>query len=176
MNRIVLLKHLKSVVSMERRQLKNGDRQPPTIGLCNGCFDVLTVGHVDFLEAAARHCEFLIVAMDNDERVAALKGQNRPYRPFLERARIVSSLRGVERVIPVGPAMIDAETPSDVMRAIKPDIYIARIEDPVPEIATAHELRIPVWRDTEVKAYSVSVEVEGWLKAKAESERPQSLD
>lgn len=169
MNRLVLLDHLKSVVSMERRRLKNGDRQPPIIGLCNGCFDILTVGHITFLEAAKSHCELLVVAVDVDERVAELKGAGRPYRSWLDRATLVGSLRAVDRVTPVGPKMIGAETPSDVMRAVRPDVYIGRIEDPVPEIETARELGIAVWRDEGPKAYSVSGEVERWLLRKAAS-------
>ena len=82
------------------------DRARPaaTIAFANGCFDLLHVGHVRYLQGAAAEADRLIVAVNDDAAVAALKGPGRPIMPAAERAEIVAALRGVDYVVVFGDA------------------------------------------------------------------------
>src|SRR5579862_1662604 len=70
-----------------------------TIALANGCFDLLHVGHVRYLRGAAAEADRLIVAVNDDSSVAALKGPGRPVVPGADRAELIDSLRGVDYVV-----------------------------------------------------------------------------
>src|SRR5918992_2080041 len=70
-----------------------------TIALANGCFDLLHVGHVRYLQGAAAEADRLIVAVNDDASVARLKGPGRPIMPAAERAEIVAAIRGVDYVV-----------------------------------------------------------------------------
>jgi rfaE bifunctional protein nucleotidyltransferase chain/domain len=70
-----------------------------TIALANGCFDLLHVGHVRYLQGAAAEADRLIVAVNDDRSVAALKGPGRPILAAVDRAELVSALRGVDYVV-----------------------------------------------------------------------------
>src|SRR5437667_11890590 len=70
-----------------------------TVAFANGCFDLLHVGHVRYLQAAAREADRLVVAINDDASVAALKGRNRPLLSAPDRAELVAALRGVDYVV-----------------------------------------------------------------------------
>src|SRR5215475_9394102 len=70
-----------------------------TIAFANGCFDVLHVGHVRYLQGARDEADRLIVAVNDDASVAALKGAGRPVMPAADRAELVAALRGVDYVV-----------------------------------------------------------------------------
>src|SRR6476619_8000564 len=70
-----------------------------TIALSNGCFDLLHVGHVRYLQSAAAEADRLVVAVNDDQSVAALKGLGRPVQPAADRAELVAALRGVDYVV-----------------------------------------------------------------------------
>ena len=65
----------------------------------NGCFDILHVGHVKLLEFAATQGDYLVVGIDDDASVEALKGANRPIVPIKERAQVIASLKWVDEVV-----------------------------------------------------------------------------
>lgn len=69
------------------------------VAFANGCFDVLHVGHVRYLQGAAAEADRLIVAVNDDRAVASLKGAGRPILPAADRAELVAALRGVDYVI-----------------------------------------------------------------------------
>src|SRR3977135_2860701 len=69
-----------------------------TIAFANGCFDLLHVGHIRYLQAAAAEADRVIVAVNDDRSVAGLKGEGRPILPAAERAEIVAAVRGVDYV------------------------------------------------------------------------------
>ena len=73
-----------------------------TIAFANGCFDLLHVGHVRYLEGAAAEGDRLIVAVNDDRSVSALKGPGRPILSAADRAELVAALRGVDYVIVFG--------------------------------------------------------------------------
>src|SRR5256712_11685309 len=70
-----------------------------TIALANGCFDLLHVGHVRYLQGAAAEADRLIVAVNDDASVCALKGAGRPILLAADRAELVDGIRGVHYVI-----------------------------------------------------------------------------
>lgn len=70
-----------------------------THAFANGCFDLLHVGHVRYLEAAKAEADRLVVAVNADSSVAALKGANRPVLPERERAELIAALEAVDYVV-----------------------------------------------------------------------------
>ncbi len=89
-----------------------------TVALANGCFDLLHVGHVRYLEGAAREADRLVVAINGDESVRRLKGQGRPLLPAAERAELVAALRDVDYVV-----VFDEPTVAPLLAAIRPDVH-----------------------------------------------------
>lgn len=93
--------HTDKVLSREqlRHQVAAWRRAGDSITLANGCFDLLHVGHIRYLRAAKRLGGRLIVAINSDESVRALKGEGRPLMPAEERAEILSALADVDVVV-----------------------------------------------------------------------------
>jgi rfaE bifunctional protein nucleotidyltransferase chain/domain len=88
------------------------------IVLANGCFDVLHVGHVRYLEGARALGDLLVVGVNSDAQVAVLKGAGRPIMPEGERAEIVASLESVDLV-----TIFDEPTVETLLQALKPDVH-----------------------------------------------------
>lgn len=86
------------------------------VGFANGCFDVLHAGHVQLLREARRHCERLVVALNDDASVARLKGPGRPMNALADRAAVIGALAAVDAVIAFAE-----DTPLDAIRALRPD-------------------------------------------------------
>jgi rfaE bifunctional protein nucleotidyltransferase chain/domain len=89
-----------------------------TIAFANGCFDLLHVGHVRFLQGAAAEADRLIVAVNADASVRGLKGPNRPILSETDRAEMVAALRGVDYVILFSEATVEK-----LLRLIMPDVH-----------------------------------------------------
>jgi rfaE bifunctional protein nucleotidyltransferase chain/domain len=126
-----------------------------TIAFANGCFDLLHVGHVRYLRGAAREADRLIVAVNDDESVGALKGAGRPILKAADRAELVASLRGVDYVVIFGD-----RTVGRLLTLIQPDVHCKGTDytvDTVPE----REL---------VKAYGGRTAIVGDAKDHATSE------
>jgi len=97
----------------------------------NGCFDLLHVGHVRYLEAAKGLGDLLVVGINSDEHVRRLKGEGRPYVPERERAETVASLRAVDYV-----TVFHEPTVTELLLALRPDIHAKGTdytEESVPE-------------------------------------------
>src|SRR3984957_14291657 len=106
---------------------KSGD----SITLANGCFDLLHVGHIRYLHAAKQLGGRLIVAINSDDSVRALKGEGRPLMPADERAEILSALADVDAVV-IFPEM-DVRA---LIRELRPDVHAKGTDyavDTVPE-------------------------------------------
>jgi rfaE bifunctional protein nucleotidyltransferase chain/domain len=84
----------------------------------NGCFDLLHAGHVRYLEAAKALGDVLILGVNGDASVAALKGLGRPLQPEAERAEIVASLECVDFVLLFNDATVDG-----ILRKLRPDVH-----------------------------------------------------
>jgi len=89
-----------------------------TLAFANGCFDILHVGHVRYLQAAAREGDRLIVAVNDDPSVRDLKGPQRPILTASERAELVAALRGVDYVI-----VFDEPTVTPLLELLQPDVH-----------------------------------------------------
>lgn len=85
----------------------------------NGCFDILHLGHVDYLSKARELGDVLVVGLNTDESVRTLKGINRPVNSEEARAMILASLGCVDAVILFGE-----ETPYNLIKQVKPDILV----------------------------------------------------
>jgi D-glycero-beta-D-manno-heptose 1-phosphate adenylyltransferase len=89
-----------------------------TIAFANGCFDLLHVGHVRYLEASAQEADVLVVALNDDGAVKVLKGEGRPILTVDQRAALVAALRCVDYVV-VFPEL----TVGPLLEALKPDVH-----------------------------------------------------
>jgi D-glycero-beta-D-manno-heptose 1-phosphate adenylyltransferase len=104
-----------------------------TVAFANGCFDLLHVGHVRYLQASAAEADRLIVAVNDDASVAGLKGAGRPILPAAERAELVAALRGVHYVVVFGDPNVER-----LLSLLKPDVHCKGTDytvDTVPERA-----------------------------------------
>ena len=98
-------------------RLARAARGSKTLALANGCFDLLHVGHIRYLEASAREADILLVAINTDASVRALKGEGRPLQPQGDRAEIMASLRCVDFV-----TLFDEPTVGPLIEALQPDV------------------------------------------------------
>jgi rfaE bifunctional protein nucleotidyltransferase chain/domain len=124
LGRILSIEQLAAEITRERAAGR-------TIALANGCFDVLHVGHVRYLQGAAAEADRLVVAVNDDRSVAGLKGAGRPILPAADRAELVAALRGVDYVVTFGERTVEP-----LLRLIKPDVHCKGTDytvDSVPE-------------------------------------------
>jgi D-glycero-beta-D-manno-heptose 1-phosphate adenylyltransferase len=102
-----------------------------TSAFANGCFDLLHVGHVRYLQGAAREADRLIVAVNDDRSVESLKGPNRPILPSTDRAELVDAVRGVDYVVIFSDPTVDR-----LLTLLRPDVHCKGTDytiDSVPE-------------------------------------------
>jgi rfaE bifunctional protein nucleotidyltransferase chain/domain len=101
------------------------------VAFANGCFDVLHVGHVRYLQDAAQHADVLVVGVNGDESVRTLKGEGRPVMPEAERAELIAAIRGVSYV-----TVFHERSPGRLLSELKPDFHCKGTDytaDSVPE-------------------------------------------
>jgi len=89
-----------------------------TIAFANGVFDMLHVGHIRYLQDASKEADVLIVAVNGDDSVRAIKGEGRPVTNERERAEIVSAIRGVSYV-----TIFHDSSPARLIAVLKPDVH-----------------------------------------------------
>lgn len=89
-----------------------------TIVTTNGCFDILHVGHVRYLEETKKFGDVLIVALNSDKSVKSIKGEGRPINNELDRAEILCALKSVDYVV-----LFDEDSPAKLLSEIKPDVH-----------------------------------------------------
>ncbi len=87
-----------------------------SIAFANGCFDILHVGHIRYLQDAARVADVLVVGVNGDASVRKLKGEGRPLMPAAERAELIAAIRGVSYV-----TVFDDDSPSRLLQFLRPD-------------------------------------------------------
>ena len=95
----------------------------------NGCFDLLHVGHTRYLREARLLGDALVVAVNSDASVHAIKGPSRPLQPEADRAEILAALECVDYV-----TLFDEETPHDVIAALLPDVLVKGGDWPLDRI------------------------------------------
>lgn len=93
--------------------------QGKTVVTTNGCFDLLHIGHIDVLEAAAAKGDILVVGVNADATVTALKGFGRPLVPEEQRARLLAALECVDYVV-----IFPERDPVALIEAVKPEVHV----------------------------------------------------
>lgn len=111
MGRVVTEEQLAALVANDRKEGR-------TIAFANGCFDVLHVGHVRYLQGASAEADRLIVAVNSDASVRALKGEGRPIMDESARAEIVAAIRGVDYVV-----VFADRTVARLLETLRPDVH-----------------------------------------------------
>jgi rfaE bifunctional protein nucleotidyltransferase chain/domain len=118
-----------------------------TVAFANGCFDVLHVGHIRYLQGAAAEAVRLVVAVNDDDSVRALKGEGRPILPAAARAELVAAIRGVDYVV-----LFPESTVTRLLELLRPDVHCKGTDytvDTVPErdVVRAYGGRIAIVGD-----------------------------
>lgn len=113
------------------RRLEGERSQGKVVVLANGCFDVLHVGHARYLQAARQQGDLLVVAVNSDSSMRALKGAGRPILAESDRAELVAALEAVDFVV-----IFDDADVRSLLRELKPDVHAKGTDytaDTVPE-------------------------------------------
>lgn len=111
-NKIYDLKELK--LQLERWRLKS-----KKIAFTNGCFDILHLGHVDYLAKASDLADVLIIGLNTDASTRRLKGPHRPINDEQQRAMLLAAMTFVDGVV-----LFDEETPYELINFIRPDVLV----------------------------------------------------
>ncbi|MGE3799887.1 MAG: D-glycero-beta-D-manno-heptose 1-phosphate adenylyltransferase [Candidatus Kapaibacterium sp.] len=111
-SRILDITHIRDLCEHLR---KSGSR----IVFTNGCFDILHLGHVEYLRQSAELGDILVVGLNSDNSVQRLKGEGRPIVPESERAALLVALRSVDYV-----SIFDEDTPLSLIEAVRPDVLV----------------------------------------------------
>jgi len=141
---------LEEIILRFGREKRNGKR----VVFTNGCFDLLHPGHIESLETARALGDALIVGINSDESVRALKGPGRPVIPAEERAEILASLECVDAVL-----IFEEPTPQRVIATLLPDVLVKGGDWPGNQIVGRKEVEAAggkVVRVEVVEGYSTS--------------------
>ena len=114
-----------------RRRVEEARAAGRTVAFANGCFDVLHVGHVRYLEGARAEADVLVVGVNGDDSVRRLKGEGRPVLPEGDRALLVAAIRAVDHVV-----VFADDDVSRLLLALRPDVHCKGTDytpDTVPE-------------------------------------------
>ena len=98
--------------------VREGQSLGKTYAATNGCFDILHVGHVRYLEETKKFGDVLIVALNSDKSVRELKGEGRPINNENDRAEVLNGLKSVDYVV-----LFDEQSPANLLSEIKPDVH-----------------------------------------------------
>jgi rfaE bifunctional protein nucleotidyltransferase chain/domain len=98
--------------------VRDGQKDGKTFVATNGCFDILHVGHVRYLQKTKSLADFSIVMLNSDKSVKMIKGDSRPINNENDRAEILTSLKCVDYVV-----LFEEKSPAGLLEKIKPDIY-----------------------------------------------------
>ena len=134
-SKIVSRENLKEILVAQRRSGRK-------VVLANGCFDTLHVGHIRYLEGARHEGDILVVAVNSDFSVCALKGPGRPILPESARAALVGALRAVDYVV-----LFSEPNVEQLLHDLHPDVHAKGTDytaDSVPERAVSARLGIRV--------------------------------
>ena len=104
------------------------------MALANGHFDLLHVGHLRYLQAAAEQADLLVVAINDDASVARLKGPGRPIVPMAERAELLAALAPVDFVV-----VFESDSPADLLVSLKPHVHCKGTDYGAPENVPEYE-------------------------------------
>lgn len=128
MGELLDLEQLRSRVGRDRAAGK-------TVALANGHFDLLHVGHLRYLKAAAQEADILVVAINDDDSVERLKGRGRPIVPALERGELLAALDPVDYVV-----VFAGDTPGPLLEDLQPNVHCKGTDYGRPENVPEFEI------------------------------------
>lgn len=102
-----------------RDVIANWRREGLSVGFTNGCFDIMHAGHISLLSDARARCDKLVVALNTDASVRALKGPTRPVNAEMDRAQVIAALSAVDAVV-----LFNEDTPLELIKHLKPDMLM----------------------------------------------------
>ena len=161
-----------AVVSVEEAgRLASGWRaQGKRLVLANGCFDLLHVGHVRYLQAARALGDALVVGLNSDDSVRRLKGPGRPVMPAAERAELVAAVNGVDAVV-----VFEEDSADSLIARLRPDVHAKGTDyttESVPERGTGRALGATVAIAGDPKTHSTKDLIATILSRFGERRRP----
>ncbi|MGL4253611.1 MAG: D-glycero-beta-D-manno-heptose 1-phosphate adenylyltransferase [Fusobacteriaceae bacterium] len=106
----------KEVAAKVIEELKNSGKK---VVFTNGCFDILHVGHLRYMNEAKKQGDFLVVGVNSDASVKRLKGESRPINNEIDRAEMLSGLKSVDITV-----IFEEDTPIELIDALKPSIHV----------------------------------------------------
>ncbi|CAM3405584.1 D-glycero-beta-D-manno-heptose 1-phosphate adenylyltransferase [Pontibacter korlensis] len=115
-------------------QVQSWRTQGQKIIFTNGCFDLLHLGHVDYLEKARQLGDKLVLGLNTDASISRIKGPTRPLQDEMSRARVMASLLFIDAVV-----FFDEDTPLELIEAVQPDILV-KGDDYAVEQIVGHEV------------------------------------
>jgi len=113
----------------ELKEELSGIRKGKEVVLTNGCFDIVHLGHLRYLQNSAEAGDYLIVAVNSDESVNRLKGDMRPINKLDERMEFISYIKGVDFV-----TCFSDDTPYELIKYIRPDVLVKGGDWPIESI------------------------------------------
>ncbi len=124
----------KGVTTREKltRAVREAQQFGKDVVFTNGCFDILHAGHVAYLQKARQQGDFLVVAVNDDESIRRLKGDNRPVSPLASRMDVLAALECVDWVVP-----FHEDTPENLLREIQPNILAKGADYTIDQIVGA---------------------------------------
>jgi D-beta-D-heptose 7-phosphate kinase/D-beta-D-heptose 1-phosphate adenosyltransferase len=122
-------------INLLKKEIDEKRKNGATLVMTNGCFDLLHSGHIKYLERAKSLGNILVVALNSDESIRELKGENRPINNLNDRAIVLSSLSSVDYVL-----SFDELTPLKIYKALLPDILVKGGDYSIDEIVGATEV------------------------------------
>ena len=117
-----------------QEELKDWRAKGEKIVFTNGCFDLLHLGHVDYLEKARQLGDKLVLGLNTDASISRIKGPSRPLQDEMSRARVMASLLFVDAVV-----LFNDDTPLELIKAVQPDILV-KGDDYAVEQIVGHEV------------------------------------
>jgi D-beta-D-heptose 7-phosphate kinase/D-beta-D-heptose 1-phosphate adenosyltransferase len=126
------IQNLAGTLEQVQRWRANGD----LVVFTNGCFDLLHVGHVTYLERARRYGHRLVVGLNTDRSVRTLKGPERPLIREDDRARVLAALASVDAVV-----FFDEDTPLELIKALRPDVLAKGADYREEDVVGAAEVK-----------------------------------
>ena len=119
-----------------RDQARRWRAEGKKVVFTNGCFDLLHAGHVSYLESARRHGDRLIVGLNTDRSVGAIKGPDRPIIREGDRARVLAALASVDTVV-----LFNEDTPHDLILKLRPDVLAKGADYEEAQVVGAKDVR-----------------------------------
>ncbi len=116
-----MISSAKKIIGVEalKKKLSVLRKSGKTIAFTNGCFDLMHMGHVSYLQAAKKGNRVLIVGLNSDKSISRIKGPSRPICPQKSRAAVLAALECVDYVV-----VFNEDTPSNLIKAVKPDVLV----------------------------------------------------